>query len=146
MDGIGARHLLDRIHGTAVAAASDPRAALAAIDEAARAVRGPFETCAPCSITFTVPAAIACAEAGDLSRAGVYLAHSEQIAGAFFPQGGWQAALDEARGRVALAAGDVEAGVRLITAGRDAFERLGQHLDAVRCRDRLEAVISTGKV
>lgn len=143
---IGVRHLLDRIHGTAVATAPDSPTALAAVDEAARAVRGPHETCAPCSITFTVPAAIACAGAGDLPPARMYLAHAEQVAGAFFPQGGWQAGLQEARGHIALAEGDVEAGVRLLTAARDTFELVGQELDAARCRRRIEPLISAGKV
>ena len=143
---IGARHLLDRIHGTAVAAASDPAAAMAAVDEAERGIRGPFETCPPCSLNFTVPAAIACADGGDVARAKEYLARSEQVAGAFFPQSGWQAGLDEIRGHIALANGDVEAGGRLLSAAQDGFERFGQRLDATRCRDRLEAVAGAGKV
>lgn len=143
---IGARHLLDRIHGTAVAAASDPAVAMAAVDEAQQGIRGPFETCPPCSLTFTVPAAIACADGGDIARAKEYLARSEQVAGAFFPRSGWQAGLDEIRAHIALANGDVETGGRLLSAARDGFERFGQRLDASRCRDRLEAVVSAGKV
>jgi len=118
---------------------------MAAVDEAQRGIRGPFETCPPCSLNFTVPAAIACADGGDLARAEEYLARSEQVAGAFFPQSGWQAGLDEIRAHIAVANGDVEAGRRLLAAARDGFERFGQHLDARRCRDRLEAA-SAGKV
>jgi tetratricopeptide (TPR) repeat protein len=143
---VGTRHLLDRVHGTSIRAAPDPVAALAAVDEAARAVRGPFETCPPCSINLTVPAAIACADAGDLARATSYLTASEQIAAAFYPRGGWPAALDEARAHVALATGDVEAAGRLLTAAVDAFEQLGQHLDAARCRQELDALTAAGKV
>jgi tetratricopeptide (TPR) repeat protein len=85
---VGTRHLLDRIHGTAIRAAPDRSTALAAVDEAARSIRGPYETCPPCSINLTVPAAIACADAGDLDRAATYLAQSEQVAAAFYPRGG----------------------------------------------------------
>ncbi|HWC11806.1 MAG TPA: hypothetical protein VG455_11340 [Acidimicrobiales bacterium] len=145
---VGTRHLLDRVHGTAIRAAPDPVAALAAVDEATRAIRGPFETCPPCSVNLTVPAAIACADAGDLARATTYLSRSEQIAGAFYPRGGWQAALDEVRGHVALAHGEVETAGRLLTAAMDAFDQLGQRLDAARCRRQLEATPagSAGKV
>lgn len=143
---VGTRHLLDRVHGTAIRSAPDPETALAAVDEAARAVRGPFESCPPCSINLMVPAAIACADAGDLARAGAYLAGSEQVAGAFYPTGGWLAALDEARAHVALADGDVAGAGRLLTSAMDAFEHLGQRLDARRCRADLDALVTAGKV
>ena len=145
---VGTRHLLDRVHGTAIRSAADPAAGLAAVDEAAKAVRGPYETCPPCSINLTVPAAIACADAGDLERAGTYLAGSEGIAAAFYPRGGWQAALDEVRAHVARARGDMETAQRLLTAAGEAFERLGQRLDADRCRRDLEtlAAVPAGKV
>src|SRR6185312_13966982 len=38
-------HLLDRIYGSRITAAADPADALARLDEAERAVRGPLETC-----------------------------------------------------------------------------------------------------
>lgn len=143
---VGARHLLDRVYGTAIRAASDPAAALAAVDEASRAVRGPFETCPPCSVNLTVPAAIACASAGDVARATAYLAGSEKIAGFFYPTGGWQAALDEVRGHLALANNDAEGAVRLLTAAVSSFEQLGQGLDGTRCRHQLETLTIAGKV
>ena len=64
-------HLLDRIYGTRIAAARDPASALAALEEAEEAVRGPVETCPGCRITLAVPAAIAAARAGDLERAAM---------------------------------------------------------------------------
>jgi tetratricopeptide (TPR) repeat protein len=48
--------LLDRIYGTRVAAALDSASALAALEEAEAAVRGPVETCPGCRITLAVPA------------------------------------------------------------------------------------------
>ncbi|HVE45502.1 MAG TPA: AAA family ATPase [Acidimicrobiales bacterium] len=146
---VGTRHLLDRVHGTLIRSASDPAAAITAVDEAARAVRGPFETCPPCSINLTVPAAIACAGAGDLPRATAYLGGAEQVAAAFYPHGGWQAALDEVRAHVELAKGDVEGAVRLLRAAVEAFEQFGQRLDEVRCRQQLDAITAAevaGKV
>jgi tetratricopeptide (TPR) repeat protein len=143
---LGTRHLLDRVYGTTIRAAPDPSAALAAVDEATHAIRGPFETCPPCSINFTVPAAIACADAGELGRARMYLAASEQIAGAFYPAGGWQASLDEVRAHVALASADVETAGRVLTAAVEAFDQLDQRLDAARCRSQLEALTAAGKV
>ena len=141
---VGTRHLLDRVHGTAIRSAPDAVAALAAVDEAVRAVRGPFESCPPCSINLSVPAAIACADAGDVGRATAYLRRSEHVAGAFYPRGGWQAALDEVRAHLALAGGDVEAAGRLLAAAVDAFEHLGQRLDALRCRHQLDAITAAG--
>ncbi len=145
---VGTRHLLDRIHGTAVRWAQGPEEAILAVDEGARAVRGPYETCPPCSINFTVPASAACAAAGDLDRATAYLAASEGIVAAFYPQGGWPAALDEARAHMARATGDDDAAGRLLAAAASAFERLGQRLDADRCRRELDAVpaFPAGKV
>lgn len=145
---VGTRHLLDRVHGTVILAADDPAAAVAAVDEATKAVRGPQETCPACAINLTVPATIACADAGDAKRAAVYLAGSEQIAAAFYPRGGWQAALDEARAHLSRARGDMETAERLLTAAGDAFERLGQLLDADRCRRDLRALgtVGAGKV
>ena len=143
---VATQDLLDRIHGTPIPAATDPAAGLVSVDEAARAIRGPFESCPPCSVNLTVPAAIACADAGDLTRAATYLARSEQVAGAFFPRGGWQAALDEVRGHVAMAAGDAEEAGRLVAGAVAAFEQLGQRFDAARCRDQLQRLTGAGKV
>jgi tetratricopeptide (TPR) repeat protein len=83
---VGTRHLLDRVHGTAIRSAPDPRSAVLAVDEATHAVRGLYETCPPCSINLTVPAAIACADAGDLERATRYLTFAEHVAAAFYPR------------------------------------------------------------
>ncbi len=142
---VGTRHLLDRVHGTLIRSAPDRATSLSAIDEATQAVRGPFETCPPCSINLTVPAAIACADAGDMDRATRYLTISEHVAGAFYTRGGWQAALDEVRAHVALAEGDPARAGRLLTAAVGAFEQLGQRLDAGRCRRDLDA-LAAGKV
>jgi DNA-binding SARP family transcriptional activator/tetratricopeptide (TPR) repeat protein len=142
---VATRHLLDRIHGTAIRAARDTRAALDAVEEADRNLRGPLETCPPCSVNLSIPAAIACAAAGDVERAAGYLARSEHVIGAFYPRGGWRAALDEARAAVARSKGDAAGATRLLQQAAEGFERWGQRLDADRCRhDSRE--LSAGKV
>ena len=143
---VAAHHLLDRIHGTAIRAAPDSSAAVAAVEEAAQSVRGPLETCPPCSVNLTIPATIACAEAGDRERAMRHLAMAEAVVGAFFPRGGWSAALDEARAAVALSSGDVAGAARLLKKATDGFDHWGQRLDAERCRRRSAALPATGKV
>ena len=143
---VGARHLLDRIYGTAIRASPDPVAAFTAVEEAARAVRGPYESCPPCSINLMVPAAIACARAGVLDRAAAYLAGCEQVVAAFYPRGGWPAALDEVRGHVALAQGDTSNAGRYLAAAAAAFEQLEQRLDAERCQQDLTTLLAAGKV
>lgn len=142
---VGTRHLLDRIHGTAIRAARDASAAVDAVEGADRDLRGPLETCPPCSINLSVPAAIACAAAGDVERAAGYLARSEHVVAAFYPRGGWRAALDEARAAVARSSGDAAGAARLLQQAAEGFERWGQRLDAGRCR-LASSELSAGKV
>jgi tetratricopeptide (TPR) repeat protein len=139
---VATRHLLDRIHGTAIRAALEPAAAVAAVDEAARAVQGPLESCPPCSVNRTIPASIACADAGDVARAREFLAGAEQVVAAFYQRGGWHAALDEARAHLAAAEGDLDGADRHLRRAVGGFEREGQALDAQRCR----ALLVAGKV
>jgi DNA-binding SARP family transcriptional activator/tetratricopeptide (TPR) repeat protein len=126
-------HLLDRIYGTRVAAAADPASALAALEEAEAAVRGPVETCPGCRITLAVPAAIAAARAGDLER----LAHWEQavdyLATVVMRLPAWYAALDEVRGHRAQASADVDSAHDCFQAAAAGFGASGQPLDEARC-------------
>ncbi len=103
-------HLFDRIYGTAITAAVDADAALAAVEEAEFAIRGPAETCPGCRITFAVPAAIAAARAGALDKAAAYGAEAKTLARVVMQLPAWDAAVDEVNGHLALASGDVEAG------------------------------------
>jgi DNA-binding SARP family transcriptional activator/tetratricopeptide (TPR) repeat protein len=142
---VAARHLLDRIYGTVVRAAPDPASAVVAVDEAQQAVRGPLESCPPCSVNLSIPCTIACAAAGRLDQAEGLLARSEAVIGAFYPQGGWQAALDEARSAVARGRGDERAAASLLRHAIEGFDRWGQRLDADRCRASAE-LLAAGKV
>jgi len=126
-------HLLDRIYGTRIAAAPDPASALAAVEEAEVAVRGPVETCPGCRITLAVPAAIAAARAGDLGRVAQWEQAAEYLATVVMRLPAWYAALDEVKGHRAQANGDTcSAGEHFRTAAAG-FEAAGQPLDAARC-------------
>ena len=99
-------HLLDRIYGTRIAAAR-PADALAVVEEAESAIRGPAETCPGCKITLVVPAAIAAALAGDAERAVRYGQAAETLARVVMRLPGWDAAVEEVKGHLARAtAGD----------------------------------------
>ena len=126
-------HLFDRIYGTRVAAAPDPASALAALEEAEAAVRGPMETCPGCRITLAVPAAIAAARAGDLERAAQWEQATEYLATVVMRLPAWYAALDEVKGHRAQASGDAVAACEHFRAAAAGFKASGQPLDEVRC-------------
>jgi len=126
-------HLLDRIYGTRVAAAPAPESALAALEEAEGAVRGPVETCPGCRITLAVPAAIAAARAGDLERADHWERAAEFLATVVMRLPAWYAALDEVKGHRAHAGGDAEAACDHFRTAAAGFAASGQPLDAARC-------------
>ena len=128
-------HLLDRIYGTRIILAGrDPDAALAAVDEAEDAVQGQLETCPGCRITFAVPAAIACARAGALDRAARYEEATEWLAHVVMRLPAWDAAHEEVRGHVHLAAGDAELARAQFALAAAGFTSAGHPLDADRCR------------
>ena len=126
-------HLLDRIYGTRVAAALDPASALAALEEAEAAVRGPVETCPGCRITLAVPAAIAAARAGDLERAAQWEQAAEYLATGVMRLPAWYAALDEVKGHHAQASGEAVAACNHFRTAAAGFGASGQPLDKARC-------------
>jgi tetratricopeptide (TPR) repeat protein len=128
-----ALHLLQRIHGTLVAAAPDPAQARAEVDHAL-ATLGTDDHCPFCSVMFEVPATIACAAAGDLDAAARHLAAAEQSAARW--QGrAWEAAVLEARAHVTAAGGRSDDAERLRAQAIETFARAGHHHDARRCRE-----------
>jgi DNA-binding SARP family transcriptional activator len=126
-------HLLDRIYGTRIAAAPDPASALAALEEAEAAVRGPVETCPGCRITLAFPAAIAAACAGDLERAAQWEQAVEYLATVVMRLPAWYAAFDEVKGHRAQAGGDAEAARDHFRTAAAGFGASGQPLDEARC-------------
>ncbi len=135
----GQRHLLQRIYGAKIRRERDPARALAVVDESELAVVGPSEGCMGCSIALLVPAAIACACAGELERSARYLAIAEQTAQFLWPRGQWQAALEEARAAYAVASGDANAGSEFLARAGAHYAEIGQHGHAARCARGLDA-------
>ena len=128
-----AAHLLQRIHGTMIAAAPDPQAALAVVDRA-EATMGETDRCTFCDVMFAVPATIACARAGDVDQARRRLAEAETMA-ARWDGLAWQAAVTECRAHIAVAEGDLDSGGRLFGEAAEMFQVAGQVLDERRCRE-----------
>lgn len=128
-------HLFDRIYGTLVTAARDPDEALAALEEAETAVRGPIETCPGCRITLAVPAAIAAARAGDGERAAGWATAAEYLAEVVMRLPAWDAALEEIRGHLVKRRFLARAHFQSAAAG---FGAAGQPLDAARCNTLAE--------
>lgn len=127
-------HLLDRIYGTRIAMARDPDAALAALEEAEAAVRGPLETCPGCRITFAIPATIAAARAHEMDLAANHERASEYLANVVMKLPAWYASLREARAHIAAAAGEREAARQGFAAAAQGFGSCGHALDEARCR------------
>jgi tetratricopeptide (TPR) repeat protein len=127
-----ALHLVQRIYGTWIRAAGDVEAARAVVDQA-DATLGDQDQCQFCQVMYLLPAAIACADAGDLDEARWRLLAGEQCA-ARWPGTAWQAAVLEARAHLARAEGASEEGDRLLAEAAAGFDAAGQPLDAARCR------------
>ncbi|MGN6131730.1 MAG: hypothetical protein ACTHOK_15415, partial [Nocardioidaceae bacterium] len=122
-------HLLQRIHGTLVRAAPDPSAALIEV-ERAEATLGDSDRCMFCDVMFELPAAIACACAGDAQAARRHLERGEVCAARWEGQA-WQAAVLEAR---AYVDGNGVPDPVALEAAAELFAAAGQPLDARRCR------------
>jgi DNA-binding SARP family transcriptional activator len=127
-----AKHLLQRIFGTMILAASDPIDARAIVDRA-ESTLGWEDACAFCSIMLSVPAAIACARVGDLQNAQRHLVMAEQSS--MLWQGtSWEAAMAEAQAMVSAAGGEPATARAWLQSATEQFQRAGQPLDAERCR------------
>jgi hypothetical protein len=127
-------HLLDRIYGTYLQLAQSPSTALVALGEARASVQGPLETCPGCRITFTVPAAIAAARAGQLELAEEYASQTAYLANVVMRLPAWHAAHEEVCAHVGLAGGADAATVHaLFAAAAFRFLNAGHPLDARRC-------------
>jgi DNA-binding SARP family transcriptional activator len=125
-------HLIHRIYGSMIAVADGPTAARAVVDQA-RATVTTMDRCFFCEVTLAMPAAIACADVGDIEDARAYLDVAERSAEL------WQATAREAgilevRAHLARAQGDEEQAVRLLAEAAAVFEDAGQPRDAARCR------------
>ena len=134
-----ARHLLQRIYGTMILAATDPLTARAIVDRA-ESTLGSEDNCVFCSIMLSVPAAMACAAVGDLEHANHHLRQAEGSA-MMWEGTAWEAATAEARAVVLAAEGDLVAAEAELAAAVDRFEQAGHPLDVARCRRRQLATV-----
>ncbi|MBA2953338.1 AAA family ATPase [Nocardioides sp. MAH-18] len=133
-------HLLQRIYGTMIAAAPDPGAARVVVDRA-EATIGAGDRCLLCDVMLEVPAAIACADVGDIADAERHLALAEESASRWAGSA-WQAAILEVRARIAAASGLPHEAAELAEQAARLFESAGHVRDAERCRaDRPSASV-----
>jgi hypothetical protein len=132
-------HLLQRIHGTLIRAADDPQSARDMVDRA-EAILGMDDYCNFCQVMFSVPAAIACAEDGDVDAARHHLAMARRSA-ALWQGTAWEAATLEAEAHVALAEDSRQLALRLLEEARSLFEAARQPLDAARCQHALAELV-----
>ncbi len=132
-------HLLPLGYAALLHASDDPAIGLERLADAGAYLREQPLVCAYCGTAFGVAASIAAARAGALEEATGFLRAAE---GSSHLWGGgvWPAALDEARGELAHAAGDGEHAGELLQAARDAFDRGGRRFDANRVEKRLAAL------
>jgi len=133
-----AKHLLHRTFGTMIRAAGSRREARHVVDRA-ESMLGWGDFCQFCSIMLAVPAAIACARAGDLAGARRNLTVAERC-GPVWQGTSWEAGLAEAQAAVALAGGDPGTARTRLQWAAGQFQRAGQPLDAERCRHALGAI------
>jgi tetratricopeptide (TPR) repeat protein len=127
-----ASHLIQRVFGTMIIAAADPDAARTVVDRAEAAMGLP-DQCAFCSIMLAIPAAMACADVGDIHEAERHIRVAEKSA-TMWEGTAWQAALLEANAHLAFARGQRMDAARLLTEAAEMFDVSNQPLDAARCR------------
>jgi len=126
------RHLLQRIYGAMIAAAPDRRSARAIVD-LAEATLGEPDRCLFCDVMLEVPAAIACADVGDLAEARRHL-ELAKVSAARWAGSAWHAATLEAEARIAAASGRPGESAALAERAARLFEAAGHPRDAARCR------------
>ena len=111
--------------------APNPQAARAIVDQAAE-IMGFEDTCSFCDIMLAVPAAIACADVGDVDDSHRYLAVAERSS-RLWEGTSWQGAILEARAHLALSEGNQDQAAALLDGAAQLFTQAGQPLDAARC-------------
>ncbi|MGN6577883.1 MAG: AAA family ATPase [Nocardioides sp.] len=124
-------HLLQRVYGSMIAAAPDADAARGVVDQAV-ATMGETDHCPFCDVMLAVPAAMACADVGDVDDARRWLAAAEESA-ARWEGSAWAAAVAEARAHVAAAEGRPDDTAALLREAQSLYAAAGQPLHAARC-------------
>jgi DNA-binding SARP family transcriptional activator len=126
-------HLVIRIFGVNVLAASRPVQAMRAVADAERWIADAPRVCDPCSMGFLTSAARAGARAGELSRAARHLSEAERISG-LWGAGPWVAAIWETMAEIRRAEGQTGQAAALYVEAAQRFAELQRPLDEARCR------------
>jgi hypothetical protein len=124
-------HLLIRIHGTRVLAASNVEGSVEAVRETERDLADQ-DVCEPCSMGFLVAAAVSCARAAQLKEARRFLEQAERVAG-MWSGGPWLASVWEARAEMRLAERDLQQAAALFREAAEVFSEVGFSLATSRC-------------
>jgi hypothetical protein len=129
-------HLLIRLKGLSVRAASSGEKALEIIHEGDRLLAQHSYGCQPCSIGFRVASASALAAMGALDQVGRRLDEAERIA-AMWQGGPWVAAVWEARGIQRRAENNNAQAVSAFVEAASRYALLGRPTDEGRCRAQI---------
>lgn len=126
-------HLLVRILGVEVTAASSLIESLKAARNAERLLAESPRVCEPCSMNFRLEAARVFARAGDLPRARRQIEEADRITSLW--QGGpWKAAVWEVRAELRRAEGEPAQAKALFLEAAGGFAQVRRSLDEMRCR------------
>ncbi len=131
-----APHLLIRLKGLSVRAASSRDKALEVIHEGDRLLALHSYGCQPCSIGFRVASASALAAMGALDQVGRRLDEAERIA-AMWQGGPWVAAVWEARGIQRRAESNSTQAASAFVEAASRYASLGRPVDEGRCREQI---------
>ncbi len=131
-------HLLIRLKGLSVRAATSRETALEIIQDGDRLLSHQSHGCQPCSMGFRVASATALATMGEVDQVGRRLDEAERIAG-MWHGGPWAAAVWEARGAQRRAEGNSTRAMSAFEEAASRYAALGRPTDEARCRAEIEA-------
>jgi DNA-binding SARP family transcriptional activator len=129
-------HLLIRLKGLSVRAATSREKALDTITEGDRLLSLQSHGCQPCSMGFRVASATALAALGELDQVGRRLDEAERIAG-MWHGGPWAAAVWEARGAQRRAEKNEARALAAFEEAASRYAALGRPADEARCQAHL---------
>jgi DNA-binding SARP family transcriptional activator len=131
-------HLLIRLKGLSVRAASSPEQALGIIQDGDRLLALHSYGCQPCSMGLRIASATALAAMGELDQVGRRLDEAERIAG-MWHGGPWAAAVWEARGAQRRAERNDARAVSAFEEAASRYAALGRPADEARCLAQIAA-------